>query len=70
MKAWPIDPLFLENFKIEVSEKLPQGLTTLRIINQSQGDVSPVSPSLTAGMEGRNAPHSYIPERKGTTPAG
>ena len=25
MKVWPIDPLVLLNFKLEVSEKLPQG---------------------------------------------
>ena len=25
MKAWPIDPLAFLNFKLEVSEKLPQG---------------------------------------------
>ena len=24
-KAWPIDPLVFRNFKLEVSEKLPQG---------------------------------------------
>jgi len=28
VKAWPIDPLDFRNFKLEVSEKLPQGLTT------------------------------------------
>jgi hypothetical protein len=27
MKVWPIDPLDFRNFKLEVSEKLPQGLT-------------------------------------------
>jgi hypothetical protein len=25
VKAWPIDPLVFRNFKLEVSEKLPQG---------------------------------------------
>jgi len=27
MKVWPIDPLIAESFSLEVSEKLPQGLT-------------------------------------------
>ena len=25
VKAWPIDPLVFKSFKLEVSEKLPQG---------------------------------------------
>ena len=29
MKAWPLDPLVLLNFKLEVSEKLPQGLNLI-----------------------------------------
>ena len=27
MKVWPIDPLVLRRVKLEVPEKLPQGLT-------------------------------------------
>jgi hypothetical protein len=27
MKVWPIDPLVLRSLKLEVPEKLPQGLT-------------------------------------------
>ena len=29
MKVWPIDPLVAGYFSLEVSEKLPQGLTEL-----------------------------------------
>jgi hypothetical protein len=29
MKVWPIDPLIAESFSLEVSEKLPQGLTVV-----------------------------------------
>ena len=29
MKVWPIDPLVLRRVKLEVPEKLPQGLTSL-----------------------------------------
>jgi hypothetical protein len=30
MKVWPIDPLIAESFSLEVSEKLPQGLTVIK----------------------------------------
>jgi hypothetical protein len=44
MKVWPIDPLVPRNLRLEVPEKLPQGLTcyefclslTLRILFQIQ----------------------------------
>ncbi len=29
MKVWPIDPLVPRNLRLEVPEKLPQGLTRL-----------------------------------------
>jgi hypothetical protein len=29
MKVWPIDPLVPRNLRLEVPEKLPQGLTNL-----------------------------------------
>lgn len=29
MKVWPIDPLVPRNLRLEVPEKLPQGLTTV-----------------------------------------
>ena len=29
MKVWPIDPLVPRNLRLEVPEKLPQGLTAL-----------------------------------------
>ncbi len=38
MKAWPIDPLDFRNFKLEVSEKLPQGLTLIVIIEEEEED--------------------------------
>ena len=33
MKVWPIDPLVPRNLRLEVPEKLPQGLTVFIIEN-------------------------------------
>ena len=30
MKVWPIDPLVPRNLRLEVPEKLPQGLTVMK----------------------------------------
>ena len=32
MKVWPIDPLVPRNLRLEVPEKLPQGLTELQLL--------------------------------------
>jgi hypothetical protein len=45
MKVWPIDPLVPRNLRLEVPEKLPQGLLTLK--SQSLG---PEETSLTSAM--------------------
>ena len=35
MKVWPIDPLVPRNLRLEVPEKLPQGLTGMSTYNDS-----------------------------------
>ena len=38
MKVWPIDPLVPRNLRLEVPEKLPQGLTFTNISSPSGGE--------------------------------
>ena len=54
MKAWPIDPLAFRDLKLEVSEKLPQGLNGNIPTSPSSEPAAVVVPdlSLTASLGG------------------
>ena len=49
MKVWPIDPLVPRNLRLEVPEKLPQGLTK----KTSPSDVSTIASRLVLTVLGR-----------------